>query len=206
MTSSNATTWTQRNSYPSGSYTQFLSLASVGYIFAPQPNSSVYHYTNTPTSTSWASGSFPSSSYWREAISDKSSLYVALSSGIGNALVATTTSIESAWTLRALPTPSTDFPFRGVFGSAAGFVVSHLTSNKVLKSTTGTSTWSAVTMPFADNVLEVGYGNGTYVAVPSTATTYVATSTDATTWTQRTVTTGSARSWQTIAYKTDGGY
>jgi hypothetical protein len=178
--STNGITWTT-TTMPSSQRWSAVTFAN--NIFVALSGASGVSSTAAATSTdgiTWVAATLPSSSTWT-SVAFGNGVFAAVS-GNGAASTAGATSTNGiTWTARTLPNAQ----WRSIsFGNGAFAAVTSSTFGS--RSTDGI-TWTSATLP-QSFWLQVAFGNGIFLAVnESGSSTNVATSTNGTTWTARSI-------------------
>jgi hypothetical protein len=178
--STNGITWTnttmpssQRWSAVTFANNRFVAVSGASGV----PSTAAATSTNGVT---WVAATLPSSSTWT-SVAFGNNVFAAVS-GNGNSSTAGATSTDgTTWTARTLPNAE----WRSIaFGNGAFAAVTSSTFGS--RSTDGI-TWTSSTLP-QSSWLQVAFGNGIFLAISESGTsTNVATSTNGTTWTARSV-------------------
>ena len=179
--STNGITWTN-TTMPSSQRWSAVTFANNIFVAVSGANGVTSQAAATSTNgITWVAATLPSFASWT-SVAFGNGVFAAVSGNGSASTVAATSTNGTAWTARTLPISSQWSSI--TFGNGAFVTVSNISTG--LRSTDGI-TWTTATLP-ASFWLQVAFGNGIFLAInESGSATNVATSTNGTTWTARSV-------------------
>jgi hypothetical protein len=179
--STNGVTWTN-TTMPSSQRWSSVTFANNTFVAVSGANGVTSQAAATSTNgITWVAATLPSFASWT-SVAFGNGVFAAVSGNGSASTVAATSTDGTTWTARTLPVSS---QWRSIsFGNGAFVAVSNSATG--LRSTNGIA-WTTSTLP-SSNSTQVSFGNGIFlVGNDNGVSPNVATSTDGTTWTARSI-------------------